>query len=213
MLTHMKWQTGGPVPRIFNITVNGVFLSSRTIPELFRQFSTHHDRNDLRLPIGWEDLVWSALAVAYPKHVKRLPGESGLRMVSVPAALNFIRFLAKRISDRSLVSPEAARRRAAVCSACPMAGPVAGCSVCKDALGLTVRPPEKVEVAEGCSACGCYLPLKIWVPRDQLGDAGAFPFDPGCWMLSPDPDLVQEMSPEEPVAPSPFPGQAPPASG
>jgi hypothetical protein len=178
----MKWTTNGPVPSKFSVTVEGVRLSGKTTGQLFNQFRRHYDQNDLRLPINWESFVWTALAAAYPKHVKRAPGGAKRRLVSVGSALNFLRFMAKRVVDSSLVAPQEAHRRASICRGCPLRSSVAGCSTCKDALKLTIHPPEKVDAPEACGACGCYLPLKVWVPRDQLGSADAFPFWSGCWM-------------------------------
>ena len=182
MLTRMNWQTGGPVPRNFDVEVGGFQLSSRSLPDLFAQFARHHDRREMRLQPDWEDTVWKALAAKYPKHIKRAPDKSTNRAVSVRSALNFIRFLAKRVTDQSLVQPCEARRRASICSRCPQALAISGCAVCKDAIQLTVSPPEAVESPEGCSACGCYLPLKVWVPRDQLGPASDYPYHASCWM-------------------------------
>lgn len=178
----MKFSTGGPVPREFDITVDGKRYRSRTISGIFDQYARSHDRSGTRLPLDWEDLVWSHLAAAYPKHVKRAPGAAKRRSVSMRQALNFIRFLAKRVTDKRLVASEEARRRASICSACPMASRVSGCSVCKDALQLTIHPPEEVEAPEACGACGCYLPLKVWLPLDQLGSADDFDYAPSCWM-------------------------------
>lgn len=178
----MKWQTGGPVPREFDIRIDGLHLKARTIAGIFDQYVRSYDRKGALLPVDWEDHVWSYLAASYPKHVKRAPGVAKRRSVSVRKALNFIRFIGKRASDKRLVEPQEARRRAAVCASCPMATRVSGCSICKDALQLMIHPPEEVEAPEACSACGCYMPLKIWVPRDQLGSADEFDFHTSCWM-------------------------------
>ena len=178
----MKWTTGGPVPRKFDITVDDLRLIDKTISGLSVQYRRHYDQNGLRLPVDWEDRIWTVLASTYPRHVKRAPGVAKRRSVSIGSALNFIRFLAKRVTDKSLVPPQEAHRRASICRACPMATNVSGCHICKDALVWTVHPPEAVVAPEACSACGCYLPLKIWVPRSQLGDVSAFDIDPKCWM-------------------------------
>jgi hypothetical protein len=178
----MKYSTGGPVPKEFRIEVDGIRLESRSIARMVSQYRLHHDKHGLRLPLDWEDRIWKALVAAYPRYVKRVPGGAQRRSVSIGSALNFIRFMAKRITNKSLVEPVEAHRRAAVCMACPLATHVSGCHICKDALKLTVRPPEEVVAPEACSACGCYMPLKVWLPREQLGSAEAFPFHEKCWM-------------------------------
>lgn len=182
MVTRMKYSTGGPVPREFKIEVDGIRLESRSIARLVSQYRLHHDQNGLRLPLDWEDRIWKALATAYPKHVKRAPGGAKRRLVSVGSALNFLRFISKRLADDSLVAPQEAHRRASICRECPLRSSVAGCPTCKDALKLAIHPPEKVDAPEACGACGCYMPLKVWAPRDQLGSADTFPFWSGCWM-------------------------------
>ena len=183
----MKWQASGPVPRKFEIEVDGIKLESRVITGLLSQYRLFHDKNGMRLPTDWEERVWAALATAYPGHVRRSPGGAQRRYVSIGSALNFIRFMTKRLSNRSLVAPEEARRRAAICGPCRLSRRVSGCSVCKDALSLTVTPPEAVAAPEACLACGCYMPLKIWIPREQLGSADEYPFDESCWMREPQP--------------------------
>lgn len=178
----MQYTTGGPVPRRFDIIVDGFVLSHKTINGLFSAYRVAHDQKGLRLPVDWEHRIWEALREAYPRHVKRAPGGAKRRSVSIGSALNFIRFLAKRVTDQSLVSPELALQRAQTCQRCPLATTVGGCHLCKDALKLTVHPPQEIEAPEACSACGCYLKLKVWVPREQLGDASAFDYHSGCWM-------------------------------
>jgi hypothetical protein len=178
----MSYSTGGPVPREFDVEIDGMCFRSRTITGIFDQYVRSYDRRGIRLPADWEDWVWSHLAARYPKHVKRVPGASKRRSVSVRSALNFIRFLGKRLTDKRLVAPEEARRRAAICASCPMATHVSGCAICKDVLQLAVHPPEVVSVPEACSACGCHIPLKVWVPRDLLGSADDFDYWESCWM-------------------------------
>lgn len=184
-LTPMRYSLGGPVPRKFEIEVGGIKLESRVVSGLMNQYRLYHDQNGLRLPSDWEDQVWKALAAAYPKYVKRMPGASETRSVSIGSALNFIRFMAKRVTDKSLVAAPEAHRRAAICMSCPLRRDVSGCHICKDALQLTIHPPEAVEAPEACGACKCYMPLKVWVPREQLGSADAFPFTATCWMREP----------------------------
>lgn len=121
---------------------------------------------------------------SHPKHIKRVRGKPKFAGVSVAAALSFMKFMAKRVTDKSLVSPGLAKSRAKACWSCPKRAPVLGCHICKDALQLTVKPPEQVDAPEACAACGCYLKLKVWIKRSHLGSAEAFPFDSACWMRS-----------------------------
>lgn len=177
-----SWETAGPVPRIFRIQLEGIIIESKTVNGIFSKALAQFIAKDERLPLNWEETVWRALKEAHPSHIHQ-NGKKPRAGVSVGSAMAFLAFMAKRIRNRSLVSIEEARRRAAICSMCPNGSKILGCSVCKAALKLTVNPPEAVSVPPGCSACGCFLPLKVWIPRDQLGTSDAFPFWRGCWMF------------------------------
>lgn len=177
----MSWTTGGPCPRIYRAEIGGKVFEDRDYNRIFTKYRTSVEAEGGRVAVGWEEVVWKALKKSHPNHFvkakkKASPG------VSVATAASFLSFMAKRMRKRALVAPEEAKRRAAICSECPMRSPVLGCSVCKDALQLFVKPPEKVVSPQACMACGCYLVLKIWVPRDQLGSAEDYPYHQGCWM-------------------------------
>lgn len=177
----MKWTTGGPCPRIYRAEISGKVFEDRDYNRIFTKYRVWVESQDLRLPLDWEEQVWEALKKEHPKHFIRgkKPGHPG---VSVASASSFLTFMAKRMRNRALVAPEEAKRRALICESCPMKSQVLGCSVCKDALRLFVKPPEKVVSPQACSACGCYLPLKIWVPREQLGSEEDYPYWEQCWM-------------------------------
>lgn len=153
------------------------------------------------LPEEWVEDVWRALAIAYPKHVRRVRGRNPEGM-NIMMALGYIKFLTKLIRGKPLVSPDLAKQRAAVCSRCPKRASVMGCSVCKRVLSLHIHPPQAVKAPESCRACKCYLPLKIWVDRSLLGSADAFPFWAECWMrresdaLSGDSSVSPDLAPE-----------------
>jgi len=180
----MAWETGGPVPRRLSISIDGLRLEAVDVKGVMRAYREAVARAGGMLRPGWEGEVWSALAESHPRYVRKIPGP-GPPTASLATAKSFVNFMLKRLTNRSLVSEEEARRRAEVCFICPLAQPILGCSSCKDVLALTVVPPVRVEAPEACGACGCYLPLKIWIPRAQLGDASAFPFDSVCWMREP----------------------------
>jgi len=180
----MNWTTGGPCPRIYRAEIEGKVFEDRNYNRIFTKYRTWVESKDERLPLDWEERVWEALKKSHPDHFIR-----GKRQappgVSVVSAASFLAFMAKRMRNRALVAPEEAKRRAAICSACPMQSKVLGCSVCRGGLGLFIKPPEKVASPQACMACGCYLPLKIWVPRDQLGLSEDFPYHENCWMREP----------------------------
>jgi hypothetical protein len=177
----MNWTTGGPSPRIYRVEIDGMVFESRNHNHIFTKYRSWIESKGERVPINWEEVVWKALKSSYPKHIIR-GKKNGSPGVSVATAASFLAFMAKRMRKRALVAPEEAKRRAAICSECPMKSAVLGCSICKDALQLFVKPPEKVVSPQACMACGCYLPVKVWVPRNQLGPTEDHPYDEGCWM-------------------------------
>lgn len=177
----MNWSTGGPCPRIYRAEIDGKVFEEKDYNRIFTKYRTWVESQDLRLPLEWEEKVWSALKKSHPKHFikKRRAGSPG---VSVASAASFLTFMSKRMRKRALVAAEEAKRRAAICFSCPMQSKVLGCAVCKEALKLFVKPPEKVVSPQACMACGCYLPLKVWVPREQLGSAEDYLYWERCWM-------------------------------
>lgn len=191
-----RWETGGPQPRMLRMTFEGRDYQANDIKSIFALVRNHKlSRNERWLP-GTEDLIWEALRESHPKHIHEIqaPGKPG---VSLSAAFSFIHFMIKRGASKETVPPEEAERRAAICRACPMSSEVPACLVCKQGLKLLVTPPYRLEVPEGCLACGCYLPLKAWVPRQHLGSAEDFPYHAECWMRDGSPP-VPEPHPDPP---------------
>lgn len=179
----MKWQVNGPVPRVYQATVDGVLYQGISPKEVLLRYAQERwDRGEL-LPEDWQEPVWRALAESHPGHVRRVPGKAS-DGISVPRAMSFLSFLIKRLRNREFVSESVAQARAAVCRQCPKAEPVLGCSICKDALRSVIEPPIALAIPEGCGACGCWLPAKAWIPRSLLGELGDHDFWERCWMRS-----------------------------
>jgi hypothetical protein len=191
----MKFSTGGPVPRMFRAEIEGKLFEHPSIPSIFGKYAKWKAARGEKLDADWEDKVWLALMDNHPNHVK-LVSKKARSGVSLATAMSFVRFVAKRLRKRSLVSPELARQRAAVCNACPLKEPVLGCSICKSALKAVVKPPEQVGAPPGCGACGCWLPAKVWIPRDILGGSDEHPFHASCWMRHEETGLPSASSSE-----------------
>tara|TARA_R110002167_G_scaffold66667_4_gene188685 strand:- start:13430 stop:14026 length:597 start_codon:yes stop_codon:yes gene_type:complete len=181
----MAWNTGGPCPRFFIAKIDGQTFTARDHKQIFVLYRVWKTNNGERLAVDWEESVWKALKSSHPRHFHKdkRKGDPG---VSVASAFSFITFIIKRLRNKKLVPAPLAKERAAICFACPMKSKVLGCSVCRSALKLAVKPPEAVEAPQACKACGCYLPLKIWIPRRLLGSSEAYPFHPDCWMRTED---------------------------
>lgn len=178
-----KWQVNGPLPRNGYVAeIRGQRFTGPSPRHVIDKWARALEAMGGRLVPDWEDEAWEALRQSHPRHVKRAPGKPKRAGVSVASAMSFVKFMARRVTNHSLVSAVEARRRAAICTGCPLWAPVLGCSVCKEGLQLTISPPEDVVAPPACSACGCWLKLKIWVPRAQLGGAEEFPYWEQCWM-------------------------------
>ena len=178
-----QWEMTGLRPSWIEVEINGRKYSGRQVKNIQAAFRDDVVASGGRVLPGDEDRVWQAIKDAYPRFIikKKKKGNGG---ISIPAAWSFIRFIERRMRNKGLVTPQEARRRAEICSGCPQRSAVLGCSVCKHALQLFIKPPEDLErgMPQGCQACGCYLPLKVWVPREVLGSADGFDYHPSCWM-------------------------------
>ena len=180
----MSWSTGGPCPRVFKATIDGKSVEARDFKQIFVLYRIWKDSIGERLPNDWEESVWLALKSSHPRHFQKAKRKASPG-VSVASAASFISFVAKAMKGRNrIVGVDLARKRAEICRSCPMKEPVLGCSVCKSALKVFVKPPESLNVPQACGACGCFLPLKVWVFRSYLGEASTFPFHENCWMHS-----------------------------
>lgn len=176
-----KWFSAGPVPRRYRVEVEGLVLEGRTIGDLFDAYTGIKRMKGELLSPTWEDELWGVLGKAYPKHIKRT-GKPSPPGVSVATAASFLTFMLKRVGNRKLVPLEQAERRAAVCRRCPMAQPVLGCSICRDALKWAGALPIEIEIPEACGACGCHLRSKVQFPRELLGGSDDHPYWQECWM-------------------------------
>lgn len=186
----MKWKIGKVRPKKpLVVTVDGVTYTG-WVSEIFKAYINRAAGEDRRLPPGWEERVWMALNAAYPKYVY-LDGslKAAPPQVSIATIRSFLNFVRKRGLVRSFVPLETARKRAEICAQCPKAGVITGCTKCKALVNAIIRPPKGVELPKdksGCTACGCYNDIKVWIPRDQLQDeAGSYDWWEKCWMLQP----------------------------
>lgn len=186
----MSWSTGGPCPRQFIAEIEGHIFRASSHLQIFTLYSAWKKNRNERLPLDWEETVWLALKKSHPKHFHRVHKKASPG-VSVASASSFLTYLIKRARGKKLVEPEEAKRRAAICFSCPMKQPVLGCTVCKQALKMFVKPPETVQTPEACGACGCWLPAKVWINRAHLGSSEEFNYwkgdetRPACWMMRP----------------------------
>ena len=92
-----------------------------------------------------------------------------------------------------VVEQDVAQKRTEICLKCPLnqAGSILTESVAKaikaqvglrNQLGLRTHGIKSLRT---CSACECFLPLKIFVPLNRIlpTDEEKTKFDPSCWLL------------------------------
>lgn len=183
------WELSSLGPNKVVVVIRGVEFHGAKPAHIFNAFRQHlASTQDGWLPEHWEQEVWEALAAAYPRWIRRVPGAAPPG-VGLHQALSFVQYVIRQGLSRQLVTKELALERAETCFQCPKASPILGCIKCMQALQLAMpHIPEKIATPTACGACGCALELKVWLPRKVLGPATAFPFWPGdkdtrpCWM-------------------------------
>lgn len=190
-----KWRTGSRRPKKpLEVEFHGE-LYKGWVSEIFRAILRRAAAEGRRLSPGWEDQVWHAMAEKYPHYIQMDPDHANAPVtVSVASVMNFVKFVRKRGWNRTVVSTQEAERRAEICRECPKAALMSGCSACKEAARTLIGTPavsldfgkEGGKSKEACSACDCYLDLKVWIPMELLAEEiGQFDFHPSCWMLEP----------------------------
>ena len=180
----MDWNISCLKPRIMKIEIDGVEFSGRTIKMLIQSYGAHIAKNLDSLPPDWEQRIFMALSERYPNYVKRKgsPPKQAKSFLSFFAMSTFINFMRKRLVDKTLVDKQTAVSRTSVCASCPLSSNKVGCQPCRAILESMVKVPEVIPGPIGCLACGCYLPLKVWIPDDQLVTLGEYPYPEHCWM-------------------------------
>jgi len=185
----MPWKTGGLRPHnSLEVTYKGDFYKG-WVSEIFQAAIRNAERKEIKLEQGWENGLWEELAKNYPSYIIfEAPVGPAPLQVSVSTIKSFLNFARKRIGDNSLVDEELARKRAAVCSVCPKAAPITGCSMCKSMARQMMKTPNVNFLPKnknGCSVCGCFIDVKIYLPFEILNDTVTqYPWHEDCWMLS-----------------------------
>ena len=160
--------------------------------DIFRLAIARAEAEGERLEIGWEDELWSALQKKYPRYINSETVVDPPPVLSISSALSFIKFVARRGFDRSVVSTQEADRRAEICARCPKAGVLVGCGSCRAAVRAVAGAPRKEYdfgkdksgmKKVGCSVCGCVLEVKVWLPGEYLEEeADKHDWWEECWM-------------------------------
>ena len=166
----------------YTVPETGVTLTGQFFKTLYPQVRAHMEANSLPLPSNLEAIVmdgacretnpggsWCCKAPEKP-HAGALPH------LTLAKAETFVRSIMGALKNREFVSREEAERRHAICMDCPLATSIGGCLGCHGILRMVEKlmksnplpdDPEK----RFCSACGCYIRIKAFLPNQILDDA------------------------------------------
>lgn len=184
----------------YTVPETGETIEALGFQTLKSKVAAHMEANDIELPYPFLEWFEDAICRQQPAlarlcgPVVDTPPQDGGRLTR-EAISRFLRTIAKWWTQGKfrLVSQEQAEARAAVCAACPMNQDVSfGCFSCKALLALVgqVIGTRKTAVDKSlnwCSACGCRISLKCWVPKRVLDAAEAgnsTTYHPSCWRNS-----------------------------
>lgn len=184
----MTWTTGAIRPKNPLEIEFGGRVYKGWVSDIFRAIIKISGYAGEQLEQGWEQEVWQKLHEKYPKFIIKKEDAPPPPQVSVSTIVSFIQFMSRRGWDKTVVSEEEAKARADKCGECPLAGPMTGCTRCRAAARAMIHVPDTVKLPpdkSGCTVCGCFNELKIWIPRDQLEDHPEWEWWDRCWMREP----------------------------
>lgn len=176
---------------------NGFNLKAPTLRNLAEQVKAHRRANNI--PIGVnidaevEDNSCREILKLYPNYTG-CSDDSGQqpfrqsRFTVISQVLDFLKTCAVWIAKGcQFVDQEEANRRAQICAGCPKNRDVGQCIPCASKSLLagikgsrSTLYDDKLKV---CEACGCWLPVKVWFPKEVMKRDGV-EYEKGiCWML------------------------------
>jgi len=182
----MGWITGSKRPaRPLEVTIDG-FTYKGWVSGIFRAYLQRSSVDNRLLPQGWEDKVWRALHAKYPSYIINEGPKEAPPQVSISTIKSFLSMVRRRGLAREVVSEDVARARAAICSECPKAGVITGCSACKSLVKSILKTPKTNFVPHdksGCTVCGCFVDAKVWIKDEHLVDElSNHDWWEDCWM-------------------------------
>jgi hypothetical protein len=183
-------------PGGWSVTVpqTGVTFNSATIHGLRHLVTLHLEANGIPVEADFKEWidneVCSQNGMGHPYCGDTPPKPvAGVRPdLSMALASRFMRTMLGVARDRAFVSREEAERRIEVCKTCPVASSIGACQGCWSIFRelrrvLADNPLSVGSDREFCGACGCYLPLKAWIPNKTLDTAETErpAYWAGCW--------------------------------
>lgn len=95
-------------------------------------------------------------------------------------------FLSTLGNLKKFVPQAEAQRRAEICAACPQNIPIAGCTSCRNLVGLVFkvigqRKTPFDHLLRGCGVCGCSLTASVHIPLEAFPTQPHYEYPKWCW--------------------------------
>jgi hypothetical protein len=173
----------------------GTTIKAKSWNELVKRVRGYRVANGITLGPNFEEQIGEDVCKQQgwgdPVCVEQEPPSVEKRQLGVMDVVNFLKVVKHwLLNNPTLVEPEEADRRAAICAACPYNVDAVGCFGCTNIAGLMFDViKERATPHDGqlknCQVCGCVNRAQVWVPKETL-DQGVSPemreeFPAHCW--------------------------------
>ena len=174
----------------YTIPETGATITADFFSILRDRVLRHRRANNLPIPDDYDAFLQDAAcretnptgsrcgtATPKPRATKPIP------VLLLSHVQRFLETVWAAVKDRKFVSAETAKERVSVCMDCPLRTTMpGGCTGCFTLLGkaekllakkdaVTIEPDADGFKRDVCGACGCFIPLKVWLEDSTLNKA------------------------------------------
>lgn len=186
----------------YTVPETGVLLTGDFFEELYGKVTSHCRANGIPTDGDFRERIEDgACRETQPPgsrcgNAKPKPQALPIEHLMLSHVERFLKTVWQAIMDRKFVPREEAQRRLDVCLTCPIrTTQPGGCNGCFTLVkkahqlmgkndALVIEPDEDGFVRDTCGACGCILPLKVWLDNQTLNTAEGSnrpAYWEGCW--------------------------------
>lgn len=173
----------------------GTTIKAKTWNELVSRVRGYRVANGIALGPNFEEQLGEDVCKQQgwgsPVCEEQEPPTVEKRQLGVMDVVNFLKVVKHwLLNNPTLVEPEEADRRAAICASCPYNVDAIGCFGCTNIAGhmfdvIKERATPHDGQLKNCQVCGCVNRAQVWVPKETL-DQGVSPemreeFPDHCW--------------------------------
>lgn len=169
-------------------------LKSPSLTALLKQIRAHRVANNIPIGVAINQEIENAcckeLLARYPNYNGCVDSNDQTPFrgkMNISHVFDFLKTAAVWLAKGAkFVDQAEANRRAEICLGCPKNSDIGNCIPCgagsllKSIKGGSTLLDDKLHV---CGACGCYLPAKIWFPKEVMTREGVTYQVGRCWML------------------------------